>query len=63
MNSFFTEPGVESELIDLDDVPFSRLRELEGAALRRSLDHVLERTASVRVRYKSAPSGSGERID
>lgn len=63
MNSFFTEPGVESELIDLDDVSFSRLRELEGAALRRSLAHVLERTASVRVRYSSQNASTGERID
>lgn len=63
MNSFFTEPGVESELIDLDDVSFSRLRELEGAALRRSLAHVLERTASVSARYRSTTNSAGERID
>jgi hypothetical protein len=63
MNSFLTEPGIESELIDLDDVPFRRLRELEGTALRRSLGHVLERTASVRVRYRSGGTATGERID
>ena len=63
MNSFLAEPGIESELIDLDDVPLSRLRELEGADLRRSLGHVLERTTSLRVRYRSGTGNTGERID
>lgn len=67
MNSFLTdtEPDIESELIDLDEVPFTRLRELDSAALRRSLGHVVERTATIRVRYRSGQGGGGggERID
>ncbi|WP_460392240.1 hypothetical protein [Actinophytocola sediminis] len=65
MNSFSDfEPGVESELIDLDTVPFTRLRELDSEPLRRSLCQVVERTRHVAASYRSADnSGAGERID
>lgn len=36
------EPGFESSLIDLDDVPLAVLRTLDGAALYRSLRHAVE---------------------
>jgi hypothetical protein len=65
MNSFSAdiEPGFESDLIDLDGVPFTRLRELDSEPLRRSLGQVVERTRLVSARYPSQPSGTGERID
>lgn len=65
MNSFSAdiEPGVESQLIDLDSVPFTKLRELDSEPLRRSLDLVVERTWHVTARYRSGDDGSGERID
>jgi hypothetical protein len=64
MNSFLdTEPGIQSELIDLDNVSFTTLRELDNAALRRSLGHVAERTTALRVPYRSTNAGGGERID
>jgi len=43
------EPGVESQLVDLSEVPLAMLRELDGAAMRRSLAHVVEQTRYVRV--------------
>jgi hypothetical protein len=65
MNSFSAdiEPGFESELIDLADVPFTALRELDSEPLRRSLGHVVERTRQVRAAYRSGGTGAGERID
>lgn len=65
MNSFSvsTEPDIESGLIDLDAVPFTALRDLDSEAIRHSAHHVVERTTHVRVRYRSAQSGAGERID
>ncbi|MFC9253038.1 hypothetical protein [Amycolatopsis thailandensis] len=65
MSSFSasTEPDIESALIDLDDVSFTALRELDGEAFRRSAHHVVERTAHVRARYRSGSNGAGERID
>lgn len=65
MNYFSTrtEPDIESELIDLDGVSFTRLRELDSEALRHSLQHVVERTRRVRARYRSGAGGTGERID
>ena len=53
------EPGVESQLVDLSEVPLAVLRELDGAAMRRSLVHVLEQTRYTRV---SSDHGA-ERID
>jgi hypothetical protein len=66
MNSTGAEPGIESELIDLDGVPFTKLRELTGEALNRSMSGVLERTQRVRARYRSGQGGGGgggERVD
>lgn len=65
MNSFSvsTESDIESGLIDLDEVPFTALRDLDSEAIRHSAHHVVERTRQVRARYRSGPSGSGERID
>lgn len=63
MNSTGAEPGIESELIDLDEVPLTKLRELAGDALNRSMSGVLERTQRVRARYRSQDAGGGERVD
>jgi hypothetical protein len=58
-----TEPGVESELVDLGDVAFASLRELDGEVLRQSMGHVVDRTRRLRPGYRSNGSGGGERID
>ena len=63
MNSSSTEPPIESELLDLDAIPFTKLRDLDGDELRRSTRHVVERTSLVRTRYRSSNDGGGERID
>jgi hypothetical protein len=63
MNSSGTEPGIESDLIDLDAIPFTKLREHDNDDLRRSLRHVVERANQVRARYKTSNAGGGERID
>jgi hypothetical protein len=66
MNSFSAgsiEPSIESELIDLDAVPFAALRDMDGAELRHSVNHVVERTTRVRARYRSTSPSGGERID
>ncbi len=63
MNSSDTEPGIESELVDLEAVPFTKLPERDDETLRRSLSHVVERTNRVQARYKSSNAGGGERID
>lgn len=65
MNSFSvdSESGMESELMDLDAVPFSTLRELDSEALRHSLRQVVERTRHVRTGYRSNNASAGERID
>lgn len=53
------EPEVESQLVDLSEVPLGVLREVDGAAMRRSLAHVVEQTRYVQARR----GGSTERID
>jgi FXSXX-COOH protein len=63
MNSADTEPGIESELIDLSAVPLDRLRELNSSALCESMHHVLDRTASVRYVRRTTTNGGGERVD
>jgi hypothetical protein len=63
MNSSGTEPGIESELIDLEAVPFTALRDVDDDDLRRSLRHVVERASNVRARYRSGNVSGGERID
>lgn len=63
MNSTDAEPGIESELIDLDGVPFTKLRELSGDTLRESMRRVVERTRHLRAPYRSSSSNAGERVD
>ncbi|WP_229908055.1 hypothetical protein [Amycolatopsis oliviviridis] len=65
MSSFSasTEPDIESALIDLDEVSFTALRDLDSEAFRHSAHHVVERTTLVRARYRSSNTGTGERID
>lgn len=63
MNSPGTEPGVVSDLLDLEAVPFTALRDLEGEQLRASLRQVVERTSRVYARYPSSNNAGGERID
>lgn len=63
MNSTDAEPGIESELIDLDGIPFSRLRDSGNELLYRSMRQVVERTAHVRALYPSSNATGGERID
>lgn len=38
-------PGIQSELLDLSATPLSELRKLDSALMRRSVRHVVERTA------------------
>jgi hypothetical protein len=63
MGSFGSQPGIESKLIDVDRVPFTKLRELDGETLRDSVRHVVERASLLRVIRRSSNSGGGERID
>jgi hypothetical protein len=65
MSSFSAsiEPSIESELIDLDAVPFTALRDMDSDALRHSVNRVVERTRRVHARYRSAATSGGERID
>jgi len=63
MSSAGLEPDLESALIDLEGIPFTRLRELDGDLLRRSLRHVVERAACVSAGYRSSNASGGERID
>lgn len=63
MSSSGLEPDLESALIDLEGVPFTRLRDLDSTLLRRSLRHVVERAALVSGGYRSSTDSGGERID
>jgi hypothetical protein len=63
MNSTGTEPGIESELIDLDGVPFTQLGELDCEVLGLAVDRVVERTRHLRARYRSSSNAGGERVD
>jgi hypothetical protein len=63
MSSSGSQPGIESKLIDVDRVPFTKLHELDGETLRDAVRHVVERTSLVRVVRRSGQSGGGERID
>jgi hypothetical protein len=63
MNSAASESGIESELINLDGVPFTKLRELTDESLHRSMHRVVEHTRCLRAPYRSASSTAGERID
>ena len=63
MNSTNTEPGIESELVELEGVPFTRLRQVAGDRLRQSMIGVVARTEQVQARYRSTSDGGGERVD
>jgi hypothetical protein len=63
MNSANTEPGIESELIDLSAVPLDRLRVLNSSVVQEAIRHVLERTGCLRRVRRSGETGTGERID
>jgi hypothetical protein len=63
MASSGSEPGVESELLDLERVPFTKLRELDDETLRNALRHVVERACLVQSPYRSSNASGGERID
>jgi hypothetical protein len=52
------EPGLDSQLVDLSEVPLAVLRELDGAAMRRSLVHVMEK-----ARYTQVLAAQPNRID
>lgn len=62
MNSADTNPGIESELIDLSAIPFDRLRDLDNIALHQAVHHTLTRTTHLRGRRSQSGEG-GERID
>jgi hypothetical protein len=53
-------PEIESELLDLSVVPLSQLRELDSAALRRSVRHATERAAHIPV---TASGSQAKRVD
>ena len=53
-----TQPGVESQLIDLGAVTMTALREVDDPVLRKALRDVLQQTANPRV-----SRGSSERVD
>jgi hypothetical protein len=63
MNSMGTGPGIESELIDLDEVPFAKLSELGGETFHQSMNRVVERTRHLRAPYRSSSGAAGERVD
>lgn len=63
MNSADTEHGFESELVELDEVPFTRLRGLRSEMLRESMLGVVERARRVQARYRSSGQPAGERVD
>jgi hypothetical protein len=63
MNSADTEPGIESELLDLSTVPFERLRALNSTVLHQAMHHVLEHTGHLRAVRRSETATGGERID
>lgn len=62
MNSADTDPGIQSELIDLSGISLGRLRDLDNTALHQAMNSALDRTTRVRGR-KSDKEGGGERID
>lgn len=55
------DAGIESELLDLGEVPLSRLRTLDGSELRSSVRHVVERVSYIPV--TASGSGGAKRVD
>jgi hypothetical protein len=54
-------PGIESELLDLSAMPLSELRELDSAALHRSVRRAVERTAYIPI--TASGSGGAQRVE
>lgn len=64
MNFADTDPGIESELIDLSTISLDRLRVLDSTALQHAVHRVVERTGRLRGVRRSDNEGSqGERVD
>lgn len=57
-----TEPGIESQLIDLSTISLARLRRMNSSALHEAMSYVLDRTGSVRD-IRSVEGSQGERVD
>jgi hypothetical protein len=55
------EAGIESELIDLGEVPLTRLRTLDARELRNALRHAVERVSYIPV--TASGSGGARRVD
>ncbi len=53
-------PEIESELLDLSAVPLSQLRDLDSAALHKSVRHAAERAAYIPV---TASGSQAKRVD
>lgn len=58
-----TDTGIESQLLDLTEIPFARLRELDSLAVRQALHHVISHAEGVRAITRSTNASGGERID
>jgi hypothetical protein len=56
------EAGIQSELIDLGEVPLSKLRTLDGSELRSALRHAVERVTYIPV-TASGSGGGAKRVD
>lgn len=50
-------PGITSELLDLSSVSLAQLRNLRTSALRRSVRHVVARTAHTAVLASGSQGG------
>ncbi|QKV78424.1 hypothetical protein [Amycolatopsis sp. Hca4] len=57
------EAGIESELLDLGEVPLSKLRNLDGDELRNALSHAADRAAFIPVTASGSGAGGAERVD
>lgn len=64
MISTDTDPGIESDLIDLSTVSFGRLRELNSSALHQAMRRALTKAVNLRAtRGSDGNESGGERID
>ncbi|MDS0137279.1 MULTISPECIES: hypothetical protein [unclassified Amycolatopsis] len=55
------DAGIESKLLDLGEVPLSRLRTLDGTELQSSLRYAAERVSYIPV--TASGSGGARRVD
>jgi len=58
-----TDPGIESQLIDLSAISLARLRGLNSSAVRHAMHHALERTGRPRDIRLNEDGTAGERVD